>query len=70
MPATKFRNAQHALNQHNRQAPGGLVGDVAKFLLTRSLLTRVARVGGIQGMVLSAAATYALNRYLTKNNRR
>ena len=49
--------------------PGGLIGDVAKFLVTRSLLTRVARVGGLQGMVLSAVATYALDRYLMKRRR-
>ena len=45
-------------------AASGLVGNVAKFLITRSVLRRVGRVGGLQGMLISAAATYALDRYL------
>lgn len=43
-----------------------LVGDVAKYLVTRSVLKRVVRVGGIQGMLLSVAATYAMDRFMNR----
>lgn len=57
---------RHASRQResNFNSSSSVVGSVAKFLIARSVLRRVGRVGGLQGMLISAAATYALDRYL------
>ena len=51
------------------QQGGGMsstLGVIAQTLIARGVITRVTRVGGIPGMVMGAAATYALNRYFRR----
>lgn len=45
---------------------GSVASNVVKYMVTRSLLRRVSRVGGLQGMLISAAATYAIDRFFTR----
>ena len=64
-----LKSAPRARGRGSNVGSGGMLSSVLHYMVARKVMGRFARVGGIPGVVLGAAASYRLNRFMGRRGR-